>query len=326
MIAILNNYKVKLYNIEFQAKNNFISSKVKKIYIINLKKDVIRRHYILVLMKKYKINFTLVVVEKIDDYFWTQLNQNGLSRGEIGCCLSHLYCLNDVIENGYENCIIFEDDIIFHKQFHILFEQVFCKGIDYDFLMLGACDFSFASIHSKHVSNGLYRIDPSAKKVYGAHANYYSFAGAKKMFELKSNMDDFSFFDKDYRLMFETFPTSAFICYPNLVVSDISTTNLDHEYPFLSVQENNYYKKCFLDFRFHDYHFIYLDLFLKHKDVQISEDDTYESFMTRLLERTFFNSEKVRQIKTRLSFDFFLLKDFIPLFDEVQCKDKKGIY
>lgn len=317
MITLLNNYKVKFYNVGFHSINNFICSKLNKIYVINLKKDVIRRHYILVLMKKYKINFTLVVVEKIDDFFWTRLNQKGLSRGEIGCCLSHLYCLKDVIENEYENCIIFEDDIIFHKNFHRLFEQVFCKGMDYDFLMLGACDFSFASIHSKQVSNSLYRIDPSAKKVYGAHANYYSLAGAKKMFELKSNINDFSFFDKDYVPMFEAFPKSAFICYPNLVVSDISTTNLDHEYPFLSIQENNYYKKCFLDFRFSDYHFIYLDLFLKHKDVQIRDDDNYESLVTRLLERTFFNGEKVREIKGRLSFDFFLLKDFIPLFDQV---------
>ena len=317
MITVLNNYKAKFYNIEFQGISNFTCAKVKKIYIINLKKDVVRRHYIATLMKKYKINFTLVVVEKIDDFFWSSLNQNGsLTRGEIGCCLSHLYCLKDVIDHGYENCIIFEDDIILHKQFHTLFEEVFCKGIDYDFLMLGACDFSFASIHSKHVFNGLYRIDPSAKKVYGAHANYYSLAGAKKMFDLKSNMEEFSFFDKDYEPMFESFPKSSFICYPNLVVSDISTTNLDHEYPFLSVQENNYYKKCFLDFRFHDYHFIYLDFFIKNKDVKIMDDDTYESFMTRLLERTFFNGEKVRQIKNRLSLDFFLLKDLKLIIQE----------
>ena len=106
---------------------------------------------------------------------------------------------------------------------------------------------------------------------------------------------------------------TAFICYPNLVVSDISTTNLDHEYPFLSLQETNYYKKCFVDFRFTDYHFIYLDLLIKNKDTIINDNDTYETVLTKILEHTFFNMEKVRQIKNRLTLNFFTVKDVTKL-------------
>jgi len=315
---VFNNYKAKTYYIQNNVTNeiNYISTKVKQIYVINLKKDVVRRKYICILMKKYNLNFTLVVVDKIDNFLFNTFNRNGsLTRGEIGCCLSHLWCLQNVIVNKYENAIIFEDDIIFHKDFHTLFENVFCKGMDYDFLMLGACDFSFSSLHYKNVTNSVYRMDSSAKKVYGAHANYYSLAGAKKMFELKTNFDHFSFFDKDYWPMFEMFPKSAFICSPNLVVSDISTTNLDHEYPFFSVQENNYYQKCFLDFQFYNYHFIYLDLFVKNKDVKINDNDNYKSFITRVLQQTFFNEEKVFAIKSRLSLDFFTWKEICFLMN-----------
>ena len=71
-------------------------------------------------MKKYNLSFTLIIVDKIDDFLFETFNRNGsLTRGEIGCCLSHLWCLQNVIVNKYENAIIFEDDIIFHKDFHI---------------------------------------------------------------------------------------------------------------------------------------------------------------------------------------------------------------
>ena len=311
MNSLLNHYKVKKYDIKNNSQSStVICTKVNKIYIINLKQDIVRRHYICMLMKKYNIGFTLIVVDKINVFFWEQFNKTcTLTRGEIGCCLSHLWCLRDIIKNKYENAIIFEDDIIFHKDFHTLFARVW--NPTFDFLLLGACDFSFSSMHYNKVNNGLYRIDPSAQKVYGAHANYYSLAGAKKMFELKSQ--HFSFFDSHYLQMFEAFPQSAFICYPNLVVSDISTTNLDHEYPFLSLQETNYYKKCFVDFRFTDYHFIYLDLFIKNKDTIINDNDTYETVLTKILKHTFFNMEKVQQIKNRLTLNFFTVKDVTKL-------------
>lgn len=311
MISILNDYKVKKYEIKNDSRpSSIFCTKVNKIYVINLKQDIIRRRYICMLMNKYNISFTLIVVEKPNDLFWKQFNQNGvLTRGEIGCCLSHLWCLRDIIKKKYENAVIFEDDIIFHKDFHTLFSRIW--NPTFDFLLLGACDFSFSSMHYNKVNNGLYRIDPLAQKVYGAHANYYSLAGAKKMFELKSQ--HFSFFDSHYLQMFNAFPQSAFICYPNLVVSDISTTNLDHEYPFLSSQEKNYYKKCFVDFCFTDYHFIYLDLFIKNSHININENDTYETIITNILEHTFFNMENVRQIKNRLTLNFFTIKDVSKL-------------
>ena len=49
----LRSYKVKKYNIINTDNLKFINEKVNKIYIINLKKDELRRKYILVLMKKY---------------------------------------------------------------------------------------------------------------------------------------------------------------------------------------------------------------------------------------------------------------------------------
>jgi len=306
MNNILNNYKVKVYNIVNNNIELFINKKVSNIYVINLKKDKMRQKYILILMKKYKINFTFVIVDEIDNSISTIINKdNLLTKGELGCMLSHLWCLKDIIQNKYKNAIIFEDDIIFHKNFHDLFEKIYRD--DYDFLILGACDFSFSSINKHNLENDLYVPSNSSVKVYGAHANFYSLNGAKKMFDIKIN--NVSFFDKDYHIMFDFFKNTSYICYPNLVVSDISTTNLQHDYPFFSIQENNYYNKCFVNFDFKEYNFIYLNLIMKNKNIQIEPNDTYETYISKIIYFTFLNKNQTKKIKNRMVMDFFTIKD-----------------
>jgi GR25 family glycosyltransferase involved in LPS biosynthesis len=301
---ILNKYRVNIYKITNKFNNfSILNQHIENIYVINLKNNILRRNYIIRLMKKFKINFHLVIVDKIEDNIYSCLN-NECTKEEIGCTLSHLWCLNNLITSKSKNGIIFEDDIIFHKNFDNLFINTFKK--EHDFLLLGACDFSFSTLHKDNVKNGLYTIHPEAKKVYGAHANYYSLNGAKKMFDIKVN--NLSFFDKDYFLMFQYFKESAFICYPNLVVTDISTTNLSHTYNFFSLSEINYYNKCFVNFSFTDYHFIYLDI-LKNKNTKINEKETYKSYIEKILYSYFYNKEHSEEIAKRLDLSLFNIED-----------------
>jgi GR25 family glycosyltransferase involved in LPS biosynthesis len=306
MLDILNNYKVKLYNIINSEIELFVNKKVKKIYVINLRKNKLRQKYIFVVMQKYKINFSLVVVDEIDDATYKLVNKNNLlTKGEIGCMLSHLWCLNDIIRTNYDNAIIFEDDIVFHRDFHNLFEKIYKD--DYNFLVLGACDFSFSSTNQYNVKNDLYVPSKNSIKVYGAHANYYSLNGAKKMFDIRIN--NISFFDKDYLIMFDFFKNTSYICSPNLVVSDISTSNLQHDYPFFSIQETNYYKKCFVNFNFKEYNFIYLNILKQNKDVEIEMNDTFETYISKIIFYTFLNREYTTKIKNRITMDFFTIYD-----------------
>lgn len=310
MEKILQNYNVKSFTIinDSHFTKNPINSQLNGIYVINLKRDKMRRNYILRIMKKMRLNFTLVVVEKTTEETYLLLNiDDSLSKEEVGCSLSHMWCLKDSISKSHPYCIIFEDDIIFHKNFTHLFLDLDIANKKYDFLLLGACDFSFSKVNFNNVKDKLYVPDKNAERVYGAHANLYSLAGAKKMFETK--MHNFSFFDKDYHSMFDFFPDTSFICSPNLVVSDISTTNLQHEYPFFSKAEENYYNKCFVNFSFQDYHFIYLDILLKNSHIKIEPYDTYQSYIDKILYRHFYNEEKSNNIKRRLQFDFFTIQD-----------------
>ena len=51
--TILNKYKATIYDVVNIKKKNYINTRIKKIFVINLADNVIRRNYILVLMKKY---------------------------------------------------------------------------------------------------------------------------------------------------------------------------------------------------------------------------------------------------------------------------------
>ena len=45
--------------------NNHINQYVDTIYVINLASNPVRRHYIKLMMEKLKINYTIIVVQKI---------------------------------------------------------------------------------------------------------------------------------------------------------------------------------------------------------------------------------------------------------------------
>jgi len=323
----IEDYNVSVFDIENdKQKINFINQYISKIYVINLLDNTLRRNYILLLMKKFNINFRLVVVERVkeDNYknitkalqstSENQINSanasaNLLTKEEIGCCLSHLWCLKNIIDNKYDKSIVFEDDIIFHKHFLKLFEKIFEKEKEnpYDFLLLGCCDNKFNILNKKNVKDGLYYPNMNTKMLYGAHANFYSLNAAKQMFEYK--ITNFSFFDSHYLFLFKLFKETSFICCPNLVVTDLSTSNLNHEYFLLTYMEKNYYLNCFHNFKFTDYYFIYLDVIEKYGAIDVDEKDTYETYMNKLVDCYFFMKTEREEIQNRLAFNLFTIKE-----------------
>jgi GR25 family glycosyltransferase involved in LPS biosynthesis len=242
LLDAIKNYKVICINI-VNDSNSEINKKVQKIFVINLLEQVLKRNYIISLMKKYKINYTLVIVDRVSSNLYKTLclNKSLISRSELGCCLSHLWCLYQILTNKYDNALIFEDDIILHKDFTNLFLKIYRPS--FDFLLLGAHDFRFSKENYKNVKDNLYRPNSNNNShLYGAHANYYSLKGAKRMFEIR--VSEISFFDKEYMLMFDYYKGSSYICYPNLCVANITDSTLDHKRPILSDIEYQYYYKC----------------------------------------------------------------------------------
>ena len=303
ILEVLQKYKVKNISIT-NNENSEINKRVNKIYIINLLEDTYKRNYIITLMKKYDINYTLIVVERISPQLHKTIKCNGITRGELGCCLSHLWCLRDAISKNIKNMIIFEDDIILHKEFIEYFSHLYDNNPKLDFLMLGAHDMNFSSHNYKSVKNNLYVPRKGQKNLFGAHANYYSQLGARRMFYLR--MSNLTFFDKEYNLLFDQFPNS-YIAYPNLVVSNVSDSTLNHTREFFSKNELDYYKKCFVNFAFSRYNFLYVNLLKNIRSVE--DNDSYTKITDRYLYHTFYDFDKIENVKLRLTHDFFDLND-----------------
>jgi len=297
------NIKNSNYKSEKSSKLNKINEVVSKIYVINLFEDIRKRNYINVLFKKYNIDYNLIIVDKIDKKIYDKLvDKNQVSVSELGCCMSHMWCLMDIIKNNYKNAIIFEDDVILSKTFTESFLHILKKNPKLDFLMLGAHDYNFSQIHYKNVKDGLYRPENKFKNLFGAHANYYSNAGAQKMLNIRAL--NLSFFDNDYNLLFNTLPNS-YICYPNLAIANVSESRINHEKKFFTDYEIGYYNLCFNNINLNNYNLIYtnlLDLSL------LSNDDTVSTFINKCVKNVF-NGNKASFIFKRFVLDFFTLSD-----------------
>jgi GR25 family glycosyltransferase involved in LPS biosynthesis len=324
MNEILDNYKVYLTSYKRNdERKSILNQYAENIYVINLKKDIIRRNYINLLFKKLNIEYTLVVVEPISEELYSLLRgvEKQLSKSEVGCSLSHLWCLKHIIQNKYKKgAIVFEDDVVVHKNFETIFEQLF-KEKQFDFLSMGACDFDFTTTNYKNVVDNLYQpCLNNSKRCYGAHANYYSLIGAKYIFKIKSLF--FSFFDNNFSNIFKHFNNTAFITYPNLFVTELSSSNINHNYHFYSSNENYFYSNCFTDFQFQNYRFLYLGMIQKLIDyernntttLEFNETNIYQLLYNTLDDIPIEEEQKVSLIK-RIDLKFFTCRDIQTIMD-----------
>lgn len=303
-----------------EKETSKLNEKIKKIYVINLFGDVIKRNYIYELFKKYNINYTFIIVDKVKQNIYDKLcPDKKISESELGCCLSHMWCLLDILKNNYENAIIFEDDVVLSKNFIKDFLYIYEKNPKLDFLMLGAHDYNFSKIHYKNVMNNLYRPNNQCKNLYGAHANFYSINGARRMFYIRAT--NLSFFDNEYNLLFDSIPNS-YICYPNLAIANISESKINHEKDILSKTEIGYYSLCFKNINLNNYNLFYynlLDLTLMKKD------DTVEKFIDSCLTYKFNDVNKVIIIKKRFALDLFTLNDIKNILSNQSLIDPNNL-
>jgi hypothetical protein len=304
LLECIKNYKFLNIKITNRKDSTKLNNVVKKIYVINLYEDIHKRNYIYTLFKKYNINYNLIIVDKIDNAIYDKLcKEKHISQSELGCCLSHMWCLLDILKNNYENAIIFEDDVILSKHFVSDFLSVYQANPKLDFLMLGAHDYNFSREHYKNVNNRLYKPNKQCRNLFGAHANFYSKDGAQRMFYIRAT--NLSFFDNEYNLLFDTMPNS-YICYPNLALSNTTESRINHEKPILSTSEIGYYSLCFVNINLNDYNVMYHNLL----DISLlQKDDTVETFVERCLRFRITDSEKVKLIKQRFSFTIFTIEE-----------------
>jgi GR25 family glycosyltransferase involved in LPS biosynthesis len=255
MNKLLQNYTVKLNHINNNGSNEDNILNIFPIYVINLKKDIFRRNYIKHLFNKHKINYKLVIVEQFKYTNETSQIINNIEQSKLGCILSHLWCIKNAIYRKYEKFIIFEDDIIFHNNFQYLFKNILNKSNldEYGLLMLGALD---NNLHT-HIVN-MSETDSiyiPKNNILGAHANLYTLTFAKEFLNYKLDVKPVLEFDYDYDKFMDRYKIG--ICCPNLVICELSTTNINHNFSPMHPSCFHRYRSFFpKDFTYNDYEYI----------------------------------------------------------------------
>jgi GR25 family glycosyltransferase involved in LPS biosynthesis len=94
---------------------------------------------------------------------------NGLSRGQIGCALSHLKILRHIVDNNIERATIFEDDVIFHPNWNILSKRYYHHTPkNYDMIYIG----NQININSNKINT---------EPAFCTHAYIVTLMGAKRL-------------------------------------------------------------------------------------------------------------------------------------------------
>jgi GR25 family glycosyltransferase involved in LPS biosynthesis len=306
LTKLFNEYDrfVSFENIINSTENEYINKY--PIYVINLKKDVTRRKYIKYLFKKHKINYVLVTVESFKYKSYYEHLIYVMKPARMGCILSHLWCINNAVKNNYERFIIFEDDIIFHKNFNEMFVNVTDeKNNDIDLLMLGAVDF----LINKHICSLNENIYYPNVNVLGAHANLYKHDFAKAFLKYKLTTPKPLEFDYDYARFYKDYKVG--VCSPNLVICELSTTNIDHHFSPIEVGFDRYKRSFLEDFTYNDYEYItivFIDFINENKDNIKTIDEAYQLYMNNNIEKP-----NIEQILEWLKNGKYTLEDILEI-------------
>lgn len=287
VMNILKNYNVILENI-INSSNSFLKI---PIYVINLNTDNFRRAHIKHILHKLNLNYTLVIVNKISDNVVQSIDTK-LRKGIVGCCLSHLWCIQHAIHSKHSYFLILEDDVVFHKNFLSLFKNVNYE--QYDMVKLGGCDFNLHdNLKDVKIKDNVLTIYQPNKIALGAYGNIYNVGFAKIILEDK--LRNFTEFDMNFDIFYEKYKIG--ICYPNLVTCELSTTNLEHDYSLFNKYKNEHFlNKCFIKFSYSDYYFIWV-IFLEYcyniyKENGFSRLENYKKIVENFANNDEYNRKK----------------------------------
>lgn len=319
-----------------------------EIYVINLRSNTLRRKYMELVLKKMEINYHLVVVDFLNPKRVQPIDiPSAPTLNEKGCLLSHMWCLHDYLERKKEkeepvcpHLLLLEDDVVFHKQFHTLFDHVYdslcrfpkeSKDNDNDnndnndnkadFIMLGALDYYYSSTHCHNVLAHVPAYQPKQyKRILGAHANLYTPQSAYTWLQRKRDYPES--IDYGYDTLFTAY--RGYICAPNLICTEMSTSNLNH---FGFLYNEQHYKLCFTRVHLKDYHYLFLQCFMystslplhMNKDTTdeiIEEQNQVKAILADLYANYVGNRKYPMDYLHEMDVDFFTLEDIVFLLQK----------
>lgn len=233
VILLIQKKKVK-ENFNY-SYNKTLFNLIDKIYVINMDKD---RERMLILDKKLKkLGLEYERISGVDgEKKYKELNvKTKLRPGQLGCLLSHLKILEKAKKNNYQNILIFEDDVIFCKNFIEklvkLLKKVKHNEGHFDILYLGCSQ--------KHdwkniVDKGNYYLGKKMDGTFGMIVNREIFNKTlKNAYELNLPID--RVYSEKIQIL-----NKCYCANPSLITVDVNQYSNTVKKVFLN---NSYYKK-----------------------------------------------------------------------------------
>jgi len=186
------------FNVEYiDIRNRFLPPTMfDKIFIVNMKRSVERKRRLEEQFETLRISpESYTFIEAVDGQN-TDLDSIGLSfrtipdwaepfsskimtKGEIGCSLSHYKIWQQIVDLSLDNVLILEDDAVFEHDFCNKLSKIDVSGLDYDLLYLGRRRVSSQTGDRTEEFIRANIVRPVYS--YGTHAYILTNRGAKRM-------------------------------------------------------------------------------------------------------------------------------------------------
>ncbi|KAF0560345.1 glycosyltransferase family 25 protein [Gigaspora margarita] len=188
------------------------------------------------------LHLDLDIIKAINKYDYatlSRLNKSDLGDGVKACYLSHYSIFELIVKNGYENALIFEDDVDIELNITDIMIEVH-KNLpnDWDLLYLGHC----ADFHSQYVKTNLtgYELHKSGHPQC-SHAYAVSVKGAKKLLKQLDVNNPKDHIDMDILDLILNKEIISYSIFPPIVVqfkgvndqSDVSPGSVGETYPLM---------------------------------------------------------------------------------------------
>lgn len=225
------------------------------IYIINLKKDIQKKKYMVNLCDKYGLKYSFINAingSQLDDKEINQIVDHKLSlkklkrklvKAEIGTLLSHLSIYKKIINENIEISLILEDDVNFDHSLTNFFQCYDKLPLKYDLLLLGHHKAlsrnkpGNINFWSKKIKIDKFMISRPTESCYGAYGYLITYEGAIK---LKDHINKF-YLPIDHYTGSDKFSNLYIVQKPIILINEDLTSK------YTSMTERNNMKLPFSD-------------------------------------------------------------------------------
>lgn len=196
-----------------------------KIYILNLKEEKDRMLNITNNLNKMNIlfeRFEALGKEDLDvQTSFEKIKNDGSALiktiGATGCLLSHRAIINDAIKNNYSNILIFEDDVLFDKNFLNKINYIKLIPNNWTLLYLGASQHDWSKVKIKN--NHYNAIKTDGTFAYAIKKNAF-----KEILNLSNDLKHpIDWYLRQYQ---EKNNNKCFVIYPNICIADVTSSSI----------------------------------------------------------------------------------------------------